>query len=169
MKRSPIKRGTKQMARGGFKAKTYAEVVSVPKKKKKPVSSRTGGSKAKVKGTSWHKKKLWKLFSKFVRNRDKYKCVCCGKEATGSGMHGGHFITGATCPPKLFFDETNVHAQCYRCNINLSGNWVVYEKFMIDTYGEDHVADLKRRQKHEQGQKVEIAWYQDKIKHYDVS
>jgi len=112
------------------------------------------------------KKKLWKLFSKYIRERDRYTCVTCGREATGSGMHAGHFITGATCTAKLYFDETNVHAQCYHCNINLSGNWVNYEAFMISEYGQEHVDNLKLRRTLEMGHKVEREWYLDKIEHY---
>ncbi len=120
----------------------------------------------KVKTISKLRKELWKLFSLFIRNRDGYKCVTCGRIGSGGGMHAGHFITGATCSAQLYFDEKNVHAQCYHCNINLSGNWVMYEKFMLQKYGEAVVNELKLRRTLEMGQKVDSVWYEEKIDHY---
>lgn len=112
------------------------------------------------------KKELWTLFSRFIRERDKYKCFTCGRIGEGSAIHAGHFITGATCGAELYFDETNVHAQCYHDNINLSGNWVVYEQRMIEKYGKKHVETLKLRRTREMGRKMETQWYLDKIAHY---
>ena len=120
----------------------------------------------KVKSITKLKKELWKLFSLFIRERDNYICFTCGRKGSGGGMHAGHFITGATCSAKLYFDEKNVHAQCYNCNINLSGNWVVYEKCMIQKYGEAIVNELKLRRTLEMGHKVDNVWYEDKIKYY---
>lgn len=78
-------------------------------------------------------KKLWKLFSKFIRKRDKYICFTCDRYEYPS--QAGHYRTGATCKKYLFFDERNVHSQCYHCNINLSGNWPEYQKRMWIKYG----------------------------------
>lgn len=123
----------------------------------------------KVETISKAKKKLWTLFSKYIRERDNYTCITCGKRGEGSAIHAGHFITGATCPPELYFDERNVHAQCYRCNINLSGNWVVYEQAMIDKYGEDVVNELKLRRTQQMGQKKDLEWYLNKINDYKTN
>lgn len=112
------------------------------------------------------RKELWAVFSKWIKARDKNICFTCGRHAIGSAMHSGHFITGATCTAKLYFDETNVHAQCYHCNINLSGNWVIYEKNMITKYGLEYVENLKARRTLESGDKVPSEWYEEKINHY---
>lgn len=112
------------------------------------------------------KKILWKYFSLFIRQRDKFRCFTCGRTGSGSAIHAGHFITGATCSAELYFDETNVHAQCYHDNINLSGNWVVYEQRMIEKYGKKHVEELKLRRTREMGRKMPTEWYLDKIRHY---
>ena len=111
------------------------------------------------------RKDLWTLFSKFTRNRDKYTCFTCGRKAEGSGMHAGHFITGSTCPTELYFNETNVHAQCYHCNINLSGNWVAYETNMIAKYGKKKVEALKKA-RFLLRDKKDWEWYEQKIKEY---
>ncbi len=80
-------------------------------------------------------KKLWKLFSKYIRERDNYTCFTCGIKTYPA--QAGHYRTGATCNKYLYYDEKNVHAQCYRCNINLSGNWREYQTRMHDKYGKD--------------------------------
>jgi hypothetical protein len=55
----------------------------------------------------------------------------------------GHWITAANCGLALYFHEKNVHCQCYNCNINLSGNWLVYEKRIIEVYGQKTCDELK--------------------------
>lgn len=72
------------------------------------------------------KRKLWGLFSLYIRHRDKFTCFTCGRQGQGGGMHAGHFISKAIGGVELYFDEENVHAQCYNCNINLGGNQYEY-------------------------------------------
>lgn len=107
MKKTELKRGTSQMKRTQLKTKTKIEK-----------KSKTSISKLKA--------KLWNLFSKHIRERDKYTCFTCGRIGEGSGMHAGHFISKAVGGIELYFDEDNVHAQCYNCNINLGGNQYEY-------------------------------------------
>ncbi len=92
----------------------------------------------------WYKKDLWKIFSLFIRTRDKFTCFTCGKSGDGKGMHAGHFIPRSTGGLSLYFHEMNVHAQCYFCNINLGGNGAEYYRRMIEKYGNDDVAELFR-------------------------
>ena len=136
------------MKRTGFKRKINKPLKRTPLNR----VSKNKVPKKKPAGTRLLRKKLWTLFSLFIRQRDNYTCFTCNKQATGSGMHAGHFITGATCPPSLYFDETNVHAQCYHCNINLSGNWVRYEEKMKDLYGKRYVDKLKLRRTMDMGE-----------------
>jgi hypothetical protein len=72
------------------------------------------------------KRKLWKVFSEYVRKRDKGICFTCGRQAHGSGYHAGHFIAKAVGGITLYFHEENVRGQCYNCNINLGGNSYVF-------------------------------------------
>lgn len=76
----------------------------------------------KTKNISQLKKDLWKHFSLYIRRRDNFICFTCGKKGEGQGMHAGHFISKAAGGLALYFNEDNVHAQCYHCNINLGGN-----------------------------------------------
>ena len=72
------------------------------------------------------KKELWKVFSAYIRTRDKYTCFICGRRGEGGGMHAGHFIPKSVGGLALYFHEDNVHACCYHCNINLGGNLYEY-------------------------------------------
>ena len=81
------------------------------------------------KTTAQKKKALWRVFSEFIRKRDKGICFTCG--ATGlskHNYHAGHFVPRSVGGLALMFDEDNVHGQCYRCNMMLSGNLYLYGK-----------------------------------------
>jgi hypothetical protein len=72
------------------------------------------------------KRKLWKLFSEYIRKRDGNRCFICNRTATGSAYHAGHFIPKSVGGLILYFHEKNVHGCCYHCNINLGGNLYEY-------------------------------------------
>lgn len=78
-------------------------------------------------------------------------------------MQAGHGIPKAL-GMSLYFDEKNVHCQCYRCNINLDGNGVIYAKRIIENYGSEEMERLLR-QKNEI-KKYTIAEYQQLIEEY---
>ncbi len=88
-------------------------------KNKKPIKKKT---------ISQLKKKLWEVFSLYIRTRDKFTCFTCGRRGEGGGIHAGHFVPKSVGGVDLYFDEQNVHAQCYNCNINLGGNQYVYSQ-----------------------------------------
>jgi len=83
------------------------------------------------------KRKAWSLFSKYIRERDGNVCFTCGEY----GNQAGHFIHRDS----LDFEEKNIHAQCTRCNLNLSGNLAEYTLRMIDKYGREEVDELMAR------------------------
>ncbi len=124
------------------------------------------------------KKALWKIFSIFIRMRDKGVCFSCGKvisdyyDRHGNLLPGwkagqaGHFITAKNCGLALYFHEQNVHCQCHRCNINLSGNWVEYERNIIKVYGQEVCDDLKELQ-WKGNTKFSKEDYKEKIEHYN--
>ncbi len=96
------------------------------------------------------KRKVWQVFSKWIRERDNYTCFTCGRKGEGSGMHAGHFVTRSG-HNSTFFDELNVHAQCYHCNINLGGNGAEYALRLDERYGEGTAKKLtlKGREVHQ--------------------
>lgn len=97
------------------------------------------------KGTlSWHKKELWKVFSRYIRLRDKGTCFTCGLQRPWKTMQAGHMIPRASGGLSLYFHEKNVHCQCYRCNINLGGNGAVYANNFIERYGQEEFDEIIR-------------------------
>ena len=70
-----------------------------------------------------------RLFSKFVRERDKFVCVTCGKP----GNHAGHYIR--RMHKKARWDVRNVNCQCNYCNTYLDGNMDAYAIFLVNKYG----------------------------------
>lgn len=97
---------------------------------------------AKKDTLGYWKIQFWKVFSLYIRTRDNFQCFTCDNNGHGKGMHAGHFIPRASGGLSLFFDERNVHAQCYRCNINLGGNGAEYYRRMVDKFGQDLVDEL---------------------------
>lgn len=73
------------------------------------------------------KRKLWKVFSLFIRQRDNYRCFTCGRHATGSGMHAGHYIPKSAGGIILYFNEKNVHAQCLTRESNIKMQNGIYK------------------------------------------
>lgn len=100
----------------------------------------------KKKGTktvSQLKKKAWVVFSKWIRKRDKYICFTCGTSYTPEEaykIHAGHFITRSH--NSTLFNERNVNAQCYACNIMKRGNAGVYAFRLMKKYGDGVVGEL---------------------------
>lgn len=89
------------------------------------------------------KKKLWTLFSIYIRMRDGLKttgstewalCITCSKRYHFKLLQAGHFVAGRHS--SNLFSERGVHAQCYNCNINLRGGTLEYRRKIIELYGE---------------------------------
>lgn len=110
------------------------------------------------------KKKLWPLFATYIKNRDKWTCVTCGREARGQGMNAGHYIAKAACGAEYYFSEQNVHAQCSYCNLALEGNRPAYRAFLLRQYGQEVLTDL------ETGYRLACPDfpYEEKIAHYKL-
>ncbi len=96
------------------------------------------------------KKRAWEVFSIFIRKRDSMHpipgggevcpCYTCNTWKHWKLMQAGHFQPGRF--PIFLFDERQVHAQCYRCNINLKGNWPRYYERMVQDYGLEEVEKM---------------------------
>lgn len=112
---------------------------------------------------SYWKDQLWVLVKTLVKKRDGDYCVTCGNFCEGANKHAGHFFTGASCPLSLYFDRRNIHVQDYHCNINLSGNWPEYYKFMQRTYGDDVIKEMWVIKDQMKGERWEIPRYKEEI------
>jgi len=114
------------------------------------------------------KKKFWKVFSEYIRRRDKGICISCGRVERWQDCDAGHYIP-KTAGLSIYFCEKNVNAQCTACNRFRHGNLSQYALGLRRKYGEQILEELdwKRKQiiqihDHEYKQFIEI--YKNKIK-----
>jgi hypothetical protein len=83
-----------------------------------------------------------KAVNAYVRARDAGKpCISCGTPWEPT-FQAGHFLSrGAR--PELRFDLDNIHSQCVRCNMHLSGNLLGYRKGLTSKTSLDLVEALE--------------------------
>lgn len=102
--------------------------------------------KAKVKKAervSVLKKKLWTIISLYIRLRDSdddNMCICCScweKRHYKDSMQAWHYIASWQSSFHRY-NEKNIHAQCYWCNVGKNWNVLEYQKFMIKKYWEEY-------------------------------
>ena len=133
------------------------ERVKLKKQKKKVVVS-----KADL------RKKVQRVFNKFIRLRDKdLSCISCGRIA--NKYDAGHYIAQGSSGA-LRYNEDNVHKQCSNdCNRYKHGNLVEYRIALIKKIGvdkvewlEDHRHDVKKWSREELNQLLEE--YKQKVK-----
>jgi len=80
-------------------------------------------------------------FQMYIRYRDNWTCVVCGKHIDPTDpqakqlMHGGHYISRKFL--SLLLDPKNCHSQCSFCNFkqNLEGVDPRYTQYIINKYG----------------------------------
>lgn len=86
---------------------------------------------------------LWELCKEIIRKRYGNICYTCGKEGlSGSSWQTGHFIPRSVCGAYLRYDLRNLRPQCYRCNIDLSGNGAVFYRNLVRDEGQAYVDTL---------------------------
>lgn len=85
-------------------------------------------------------KKLDITFSRWIRARDNHTCVTCGKVCDPKQSQAGHYISRVYYSTR--WSETNVHCQCYACNVCRHGAMVDYTIFMINRYGADYIQKM---------------------------
>jgi Bacteriophage Lambda NinG protein len=90
---------------------------------------------SKYKPVAKLKKDLWKVFSMYIRQRDKGVCFTCGKRDEWKNMDAGHYIPKSVGGSNLYFHEKNVHAQCTACNRFRHGNLHEYSIRLQEKYG----------------------------------
>lgn len=81
-----------------------------------------------------------KVFNAWIRERDKEAgCISC---PNGKPEQAGHFFSGGH-NSGLRYNTDNVHGQCTRCNLYLSGNLLWYEQGILKRIGKERVHRLK--------------------------
>jgi len=93
------------------------------------------------------KKKVWKIFSQYIRQKyaDKngyVNCYTCGVKKHWKEQQCGHGLGGRG--NSILFDEELVRVQCPQCNIFKGGNYDVFHAKLIEENG--------------------LKWFNDKLK-----
>jgi len=98
-----------------------------PKKKKKPTISQL-------------KRKLDKIFSEYIRKRDKGICISCLNKKPWKLQQAGHYVSRSH--NILRYDERNVNCQDASCNIFKAGNLPEYALALDLKYREGTAEEL---------------------------
>jgi hypothetical protein len=93
------------------------------------------------------KKRLWKIFSEYVRRKDVDEngfgvCISCGTMKHWKEAQAGHYHAGSVCGLDLFFDPRNVNFQCVGCNLFRHGNLAQYALALKKKHGPTILEDL---------------------------
>ncbi len=115
------------------------------------------------KGGTSYKKFLWRVFSKYIRQRDGGICITCGKKDDWKKMDAGHYIP-RTAGLSIYFEEKNVHCQCTTCNRWKHGDLTKYALRLREKYGENILDELDQQRR--KIIKISIPEYQEKINFY---
>lgn len=164
-KKKPIKKTPLKVSRTGNTAEDRKRIKQ-EKAAKTAVRGKTA-HKAKRKSVKTLKKKLWMVFSKYVRLRDSdeegyVECFTGGGKMWWRDSQAGHFQSRRFS--STFIHEKNVHAQSPEHNLFLAGNQYVYGKRLDEVYGQgtaDELVQLSR-----QTFKITIPWLEEQIAHY---
>ena len=92
-------------------------------------------------------KALWRVFTEYIRRRDRGRCFTCGVVGHWKAMQAGHFIHGSVSGKfnPLYFDEQNVHCQCAICNTYSGGMPGEYRQRLKARYGLRAVLALEKQ------------------------
>ena len=132
---SLLKEKDKKMKRTGFKQK-----LTVPLKKTK--LGRKGKSPiAKLQQELWQECRRVAL-TLYKPQDGIYRCFTCDNAIEGSNRQLGHFIPKSVSGALLKYDLKNLRWQCFRCNINLSGNGSEFYRRLVEKEGQEYVDEL---------------------------
>lgn len=109
---------------------------------------------------------LWNVFGKWIRRRDKGKCIACGLTKTFEELQAGHYVPVGGNDASLIFEETNVNGECEGCNGFDPFHLVPMRKNLITKYGIEVVENLDRRKAEKKAIKLDEWWYASKIIYY---
>jgi hypothetical protein len=124
--------------------KTSQKIKTIADQKKYYLRKTKNTDLAKLKAA------LWTVFAFYIKLRDclitsgtvlSGSCFTCDMKLPIKLFEAGHFLAGRG--NAILFDERCVHIQCKNCNEFLHGNPEVYEKRMIQKYGQEVVDELK--------------------------
>jgi hypothetical protein len=82
-----------------------------------------------------------RLFSQFIRERDKHICYTCEKWLNPKESQNGHYISRNYL--YLRYDERNCHCQGVECNVFKKGNMAIYAIKLEQQYGQGILQELE--------------------------
>lgn len=92
------------------------------------------------------KRRAWKAFSAYIRQRDPY-CITCSGRTTEAG-HFLHTSDKDSNPHlggnELWYNEKNVNGQEGNCNRHRSGNGALYAVKLVEMYGDGVIQELHK-------------------------
>ncbi len=86
-----------------------------------------------------------KVFSEYIRRRDKGVCFSCGNVKNWKYQQAGHFVSRSY--NRLRYDERNCHAQCMACNCYRAGNMAEYAERLEEKYGKGIIQQLNKEKR----------------------
>ena len=88
---------------------------------------------------------LWQECRRIIKDKYGNTCYTCKKcPLEGSNYQIGHFIPSSVSGAFLRYDLRNLRPQCFRCNINLSGNGAVFYNNLREDEGQEYIDQLFR-------------------------
>lgn len=110
-------------------------------KAKKDRQERQKGLQALKTRKEWERE-AQQAINAWVRWRDReLNCISCGQWFDGSWQAGHYLSRGAR--PNLALVENNIHKQCIKCNVHLSGNQAEYRIGLVAKIGVEAVEALE--------------------------
>jgi len=116
----------------------------------------------KNKTYAWYKKELDRVFSIFIRQRDKGRCFTCSKKSEWKDTDAGHFVKRQHLATR--WDERNVNCQCVACNCFRAGQKETYAVKLEKKYGFGILQELEGLKN--KGAKFKVAELKELIEHY---
>lgn len=118
------------------------------------------------------KKKLEKVFNKFIRLRDSgggfFACISCGLTKTTDEMDAGHFYAKQGYDG-IRFDEINVNGECSGCNRFNESHLIPYAINLANKIGDSELQKLHERAanyKKDSNFKWDRSELEEKVLHY---
>ncbi len=125
----------------------------MPLKPTKRTKRKTAKKRTRVKREKYtlvgFRKLVWVACSRYVRLRDCLRttgtrewgrCVTCGKLLNFKKLQAGHFTCGRA--DAVLFETNGIRAQCYRCNVERSGEWPTFYRIMQAEFGQEEIERL---------------------------
>lgn len=111
------------------------------------------------------RRKLDKVFSEYIRERDNYTCFTCGR--TGKKhMQAGHGLAKRMNGTLLRYSPLNVQCQCFVCNRYQEGNGFIFAKKLESIHGSNVVNMLIGMIPASKKFVADRKWYEDQIELY---